>query len=65
MSDIDHQFLMALMNTVPDRIYFKDRQGRFLSCNQAFAEFLHLEDGNQLIGKTDFDIFLPDHAIAA
>jgi sigma-B regulation protein RsbU (phosphoserine phosphatase) len=62
MAQIEQQLLAALMDTVPDRIYFKDREGRFLLVNKALREYLHLEDETVLVGKTDFDIFLPEHA---
>jgi sigma-B regulation protein RsbU (phosphoserine phosphatase) len=62
MATIDHQLLMALMDTVPDRIYFKDRAGRFLSVNKAMREFLQISDDSKIVGRTDFDIFLIEHA---
>jgi sigma-B regulation protein RsbU (phosphoserine phosphatase) len=62
MAQIDHHLLMALMDTIPDRIYFKDREGRFLSVNRAMREFLHLSNEEDFRGRTDFDFFLPEHA---
>ena len=62
MAQIDHHLLMALMDTVPDRIYFKDLQGRFLSVNRATKDFHHLHDDSAILGRTDFDLFLPEHA---
>ena len=62
MPQTDHQLFMALMNTTPDRIYFKDRQGRFLAVNRALKEFHMMADDSAIIGKTDFDLFLPEHA---
>jgi sigma-B regulation protein RsbU (phosphoserine phosphatase) len=62
MAQIDHHLLMALMNTTPDRIYFKDRDGRFLLVNQALRNFHKVTDDSQIIGRTDFDLFLLDHA---
>src|SRR5271170_81528 len=62
MAKIDHHLLMALMDTIPDRIYFKDSEGRFLSVNRAMREFLHVSHDEDLKGRTDFDFFLPDHA---
>ncbi len=62
MTPIDHHLLMALMNTTPDRIYFKDRDGRFLLINRALREFHGVKDDSEILGKTDFDLFLPKHA---
>ena len=62
MTPIDHHLLMALMNTTPDRIYFKDRDGRFLLINKALREFHQVSDDSAILGKTDFDLFLPKHA---
>jgi sigma-B regulation protein RsbU (phosphoserine phosphatase) len=62
MANIDHHLLMALMDTIPDRIYFKDRAGRFLSVNQAMREFMKVADEKAMLGRTDFDFFLPAHA---
>lgn len=58
MSDL----LEALLENVPDRIYFKDRESRFVHFSKAFEEFFHLHDAGTLKGKTDFDFFTEDHA---
>jgi sigma-B regulation protein RsbU (phosphoserine phosphatase) len=62
MANIDHHLLMALMDTIPDRIYFKDREGRFLSVNRAMRDFMKVPDSEAMQGRTDFDFFLPAHA---
>jgi sigma-B regulation protein RsbU (phosphoserine phosphatase) len=66
MAKIDHELLMALMDTIPDRIYFKDRDGRFLSVNKAMRVYMKISDevsdDEAFKGKTDFDFFLPEHA---
>ncbi|MCE0483681.1 MAG: SpoIIE family protein phosphatase [Methylacidiphilales bacterium] len=62
MAHIDHHLLMALMDTVPDRIYFKDCEGRFISVNRAMREFLKVPSDEVLKGRTDFDFFLAEHA---
>jgi sigma-B regulation protein RsbU (phosphoserine phosphatase) len=62
MAHIDNHLLMALMNTTPDRIYFKDREGRFLLVNQALKDFHNMKDDAEILGKTDFDLFFSEHA---
>src|SRR5258707_6817040 len=44
-----------LMNTMPDAIYFKDTESRFLRLNMAQAQNLGASDPEQALGKTDFD----------
>jgi PAS domain S-box-containing protein len=61
----EHALLQALFEQTPDRIYFKDRQSRFILINRAQAKLLGLEDPRQAIGKTDADFFAPEHATEA
>ncbi len=50
------------MDNLPDYIYYKDRQGRFLRTNPAHAKVLGLSDPRQAVGKTDFDFFPAEDA---
>lgn len=53
----ERELLRALMDNVPDHIYFKDRQGRFLRANVAVAQFFGLTDPGQIVGRTVFEFF--------
>jgi PAS domain S-box-containing protein len=60
------QFLLrTLLQNIPDNIYFKDRQCRFIQVNPTMAHRFGLESPEQILGKTDFDFFTQEHAGAA
>src|SRR5260221_7115526 len=57
-----HLQVQAIMDHVPDRIYFKDTQSRFLRLSRALAKRMGVENPQQAIGKTDFDSYTPEKA---
>ena len=59
---VDSAILRLLMETVPDRIYFKDVHSRFVRVNRAHAEWLGVQSPDEVVGKTDADFFAPAHA---
>jgi PAS domain S-box-containing protein len=61
----ERYLLNVLMDTVPDLIYFKDADGRFLRINKALAARFGLADPAEAMGKTDFDFFTEEHASQA
>ena len=53
--------LLALINSIPDPIFFKDLQGRYLGCNDA----LFKRSGKtlqEMLGRTAEEIFPPERA---
>jgi PAS domain S-box-containing protein len=50
-----------LLENIPDAIYFKDKESRFLRFSKYAVNKLGLPL-EKLIGKTDFDLFSNEHA---
>ncbi len=50
--------LEALIQAIPDIIFFKDSEGRYVIVNRAFEEFYGVK-ADRIIGRTDSD-FMPD-----
>ena len=61
----DHTFLMTLINLTPDLVYQKDREGRYVRVNRAFATFLGVKDPKEVVGRSDFDFFREEDARTA
>ncbi len=59
---LERQRLQTLMDHIPDRIYFKDRQGRYELVNKYIADCYHIPDPRDAVGKSDFDFFTAEHA---
>lgn len=58
----ERDLFAALLNNLPDAIYFKDRDSRFLRCSQSLAARFGAPDPEAVLGKSDFDFFSPEHA---
>ncbi|MCI0551526.1 MAG: PAS domain S-box protein, partial [Anaerolineae bacterium] len=49
--------LQTMLDHVPDHIFFKDLQSRFIRNSKSQADMLGLSDPAQVVGKSDFDFF--------
>ncbi len=58
----NEDLLCALLDNVPDLIYFKDTESRFIRVNQAWIDLVGAESAEAVVGKTDLDVFPPDLA---
>jgi len=50
-------FLRTLIESLPDLIYAKDDQGRFLLANSSVSKMMGAPAVSDLLGKTDFDFY--------
>lgn len=56
----DRYLLNTLVENVPDAVFFKDLQGRFVRVNRAMAKDAGIDDPDEFIGKTDVEIWSGD-----
>ncbi len=58
----ERDLLQTFMDSVPDSIYFKDLQSRFIRSNKTQAAHFGLSDPSEVVGKSDFDFFAKEDA---
>ena len=53
--DNERKILRAFMDNIPDLMYVKDEESRFVVANPQVARWAGVEKAEELLGKTDFD----------
>ncbi|WP_168565735.1 response regulator [Crateriforma spongiae] len=61
----NEDLLDALLENIPDAVYFKDLQSRFLRISDAMARKFGVESVEAVKGHTDAEIFSAEHAQSA
>ena len=56
-------FTQTLLDAIPNPVYFKDEEGRYLGCNKSYEEFRGITK-EDFIGKCVLDIAVPEDAEA-
>ena len=60
--DFERHLLSTLLVNLPDSIYFKDTESRFIRISAAMADKFGVQNVDEIVGKTDADIFTQEHA---
>ena len=50
------QMLQSILDAIPQRVFWKDRNSLYLGCNRAFATDAGVNAPAAIIGKSDFDL---------
>ena len=53
---ISRQMLQSVLDNVPQRVFWKDKKGCYLGCNQAFADEAGFTSPEDVAGKTDTEL---------
>jgi diguanylate cyclase (GGDEF)-like protein/PAS domain S-box-containing protein len=61
-SKVEREMLNAFLEYIPDNVYFKDRDSRFIRISRAMANYFGLTDPVQAVNKTDSDMFSSEHS---
>jgi len=58
----EEDLLNVFLEHIPDGVYFKDRESRFVRISRSLAMRFGLKDPSEAFHKTDFDMFSEEHA---
>ncbi len=58
----EHRLLLTILNNVPDRIFVKDCEGRYIASNRRHLRFLGVDNEEDVLGTTLYDHVPLEHA---
>lgn len=61
---MERNVLRTVTDNIPDSIFAKDKEGRYLLANKAFAAIHGVKSPDDLLGKTAFDLFPEQQAMS-
>ena len=64
-AQFDRALVAAFLENIPDKVFFKDRDSRFLAVSRSLARNFGRTTATEVIGRTDFDFFSDQHARSA
>jgi len=50
------KMLQLVLDNIPQRVFWKDRNFSYLGCNRPFAQDAGLSDPSEIVGKNDFEL---------
>jgi len=56
------EMLQLVLDTIPQRVFWKDGNFSYLGCNELFAGDAGLDDPSAIVGKNDFELTWKDTA---
>ncbi len=56
------RMLRLVLDTIPVRVFWKDRDLKYLGCNRRFAEDAGLDSPRDIVGKDDYQLVWREHA---
>ena len=54
-SDQSKMMLKSILDNIPQRVFWKDINSKYLGCNVHFAKDIGLKDASEIAGKSEFD----------
>lgn len=62
--EMERNTLRVLLDSIPDSIYIRSPEGKYIVVNRALADLVEIEDPQDVEGKTPYDFFPEEEAAA-